>query len=89
MGNDGGSIPDRRDLVRSKPKVVKHSFSSILCLTRGEGRTSRQEQPDAGVMDIVCALETTSTGTCCGLRSRETVQQGRAAGVLAGSFSVW
>lgn len=21
MGNDGGSIPDRRDLVRSKPKV--------------------------------------------------------------------
>ena len=21
MGNDGGSIPDRRDLVRSKPKA--------------------------------------------------------------------
>ena len=21
MGNDGGSIPDRRDLVRNKPKV--------------------------------------------------------------------
>ena len=23
MGNDGGSIPDRRDLVRNKPKVCR------------------------------------------------------------------
>jgi hypothetical protein len=27
MGNDGGSIPDRRDLVKSKPKVRAKTFS--------------------------------------------------------------
>lgn len=29
MGNDGGSIPDRRDLVKSKPKVSSASAASI------------------------------------------------------------
>ena len=27
MGNDGGSIPDRRDLVKSKAKVCSLAFT--------------------------------------------------------------
>lgn len=30
MGNDGGSIPDRRDLVRNKPKVSYPLYSLFL-----------------------------------------------------------
>lgn len=38
MGNDGGSIPDRRDLVRKKPKVPNFpSFCRIFIdLTQAE-----------------------------------------------------
>lgn len=45
MGNDGGSIPDRRDLVRSKPKVnlLTHHFSLHIQLL--STRPSRQTKP--------------------------------------------
>ena len=32
MGNDGGSIPDRRDLVKSKPKVSLCELWDITAL---------------------------------------------------------
>jgi hypothetical protein len=41
MGNDGGSIPDRRDLVRNKPKVGCHYLSQLRGLT-----TTQAEQAD-------------------------------------------
>lgn len=39
MGNDGGSIPDRRDLVRAKPKVCRLfelHLSHLLMTTQAE-----------------------------------------------------
>lgn len=37
MGNDGGSIPDRRDLVRNKPKVCTPTcIGELLKLTSGQ-----------------------------------------------------
>lgn len=33
MGNDGGSIPDRRDLVKTRPKVCLSPYSHIHLLT--------------------------------------------------------
>ncbi len=33
MGNDGGSIPDRRDLVRTKPKVSNRVATRVKWTT--------------------------------------------------------
>lgn len=43
MGNDGGSIPDRRDLVRNKPKVRIIVYLGLVVLESqltSAGRTS-------------------------------------------------
>ena len=39
MGNDGGSIPDRRDLVRTKPKVSNRVFpnANFMAETLAQG----------------------------------------------------
>jgi len=43
---DEGSIPDRRDLVKNKPKVSYSDVSLDLATDIRSGGTSRQEQPD-------------------------------------------
>ena len=37
MGNDGGSIPDRRDLVRTKAKVCEYTQSAFAPVNRPLG----------------------------------------------------
>lgn len=60
MGNDGGSIPDRRDLVRSKPKVITTPHILVPPLTILSGRASGQGKPGSSEMVLLCALQGTS-----------------------------
>ena len=59
MGNDGGSIPDRRDLVRTKAKVS--SLSNGCCLSSDRlghiGGTGRQSEPDESSLVLLCFIE--------------------------------
>ena len=58
MGNDGGSIPDRRDLVRSKPKVRQHVARIwFLQLTRITGRASGQSESSPSGVVLLCTVQ--------------------------------
>jgi hypothetical protein len=51
MGNDGGSIPDRRDLVRTKAKVYDYAQSIIVfahCRSRRLSKQTRAIRPVRG-----------------------------------------
>ena len=57
MGNDGGSIPDRRDLVRNKPKVSRNYRRYGIYLNDSLGWTSRQGQPNSSQMVLLCFIK--------------------------------
>ncbi len=57
MGNDGGSIPDRRDLVRNKPKVCIAYLINCPLSNRYTGRTSRQSEPDPRQMVLLRTVQ--------------------------------
>lgn len=56
MGNDGGSIPDRRDLVRTKAKVCECAQSAFPFANRRTRRLSkptRQTRPVPGGSSVL------------------------------------
>jgi hypothetical protein len=51
MGNDGGSIPDRRDLVRTKAKAcdcAQPAFAVAHCRSRRLRKPTRRTRPEPG-----------------------------------------
>ena len=64
MGNDGGSIPDRRDLVRSKPKVRPRPCLLYASNTDyPPGRTGRQGKPDPRDVVLLRPLKSVSSSS--------------------------
>lgn len=62
MGNDGGSIPDRRDLVKTKSKVCStHKLHTLMLTSGNQGRTSRQSKPDESSLVLLRIVK----GTFC------------------------
>jgi hypothetical protein len=60
MGNDGGSIPDRRDLVRNKPKVLTIYKIPTYSANQHPGGASGQGEPNARQVVLLCTVK----GTC-------------------------
>lgn len=72
MGNDGGSIPDRRDLVKTKPKVTIHCI--YIAIWEGRLIVLQAEQADKAnqvrarwffcALSKVCSMKLIISITC-------------------------
>ena len=61
MGNDGGSIPDRRDLVRSKPKVRQHFARIGSCSSLASQAEQADKANQVRAAWFFCALSKVSS----------------------------